>query len=210
MMLVSIPERDTVAAYDTYAAAYRAGSPPRTASMAATLERFVEELPSAAKVLEIGTGPGREALALEAAGLSVRRTDVSAEFVRLLRAAGHQADVVDPLYDDLFDPARPLERFDAVWAQASLLHVSRANLPIVAGRLADAARSDGLLYASLKEGDGEEWSTHGRVLAPRHFVYWRSHEVREALEGSGWIVDEVGRELGRTGEIWLEIWARRR
>ncbi|MGD9960082.1 class I SAM-dependent methyltransferase [Nocardioides sp.] len=207
---MSTPQRDTVAAYDAYAAAYRDATAVTTAALQAIVQRFADELPSGARVLEIGSGPGHDALLLEAAGLSVRRTDVSREFVRLLRATGHDADVVDPLTDDLFDPVRPLERYDAVWADACLLHVAREDLPIVSGRLADATRSDGLLYASFKEGDGEEWSTHGHVGAPRYFVYWRSHEVREALEASGWLVDEVGRERGKSGDIWLEIWARRR
>ncbi|CUR55732.1 putative SAM-dependent methyltransferase protein [metagenome] len=206
---MSTPERDTVAAYDAYAADYRDGTTTPPTSVLTTVDRFAEELPTGARVLEIGSGPGRDARLLEAAGLSVRRTDVSREFVRLMRADGYEADVLDPLTDDLFDPIRPFERYDAVWADACLLHVARNDFPIVAGRLADATRSDGLLYASVKEGDGEEWSTHGHVDAPRHFVYWRSHEVREALEDSGWLVDEVGREQGERGEIWLEIWARR-
>jgi SAM-dependent methyltransferase len=207
---VSTPERDTIAAYDAFAAAYRDGTAARPEAVRALAARFAEELPENARVLEIGSGPGHDAIVLESLGLSVRRTDVSREFVRLLRNAGHDADVVDPLSDDLFDPNRPLERYDAVWADGCLLHVSRANLPMVFARLADATRSDGLLYASLKEGDGEGWSTHGHVGAPRYFVYWRSHELREAIEESGWIVDEVGRESGKSGEIWLEVFARRR
>ncbi len=207
---MSTPERDTVAAYDAYATDYRDGTAEPSQSLLALVDRFAEELPSGARVLEIGSGPGHDARLLEAAGLSVRRTDVSRAFVRLMRAEGYDADVLDPLTDDLFDPVRPLERYDAVWADACLLHVARENLPLVAARLADATRSDGLLYASLKEGDGEGWSTHGHVDAPRHFVYWRSHELREALEASGWQVDEVGREQGGRDEIWLEIWARRR
>ncbi len=207
---MSTRERDTIAAYDAYAATYRAATAPRAEAVHAVAQRFAEELPEHPRVLEIGSGPGHDALVLEALGMSVRRTDVSAEFVRLLRRAGHHADIVDPLSDDLFDPQRPLERYDAVWAAACLLHVSRDNLPMVFARLADATRSDGLLYASLKEGDGEGWSTHGHVGAARFYVYWRSHELREAIEESGWVVDEVGRQSGTSGDIWLEIFARRR
>jgi len=203
------PERDTIAAYDAFAAAYRDGTAAKPEAVLALVERFAEELPPDSRVLEIGSGPGHGAAVLEAAGLSVRRTDVSPEFVRLLRRAGHQADVIDPLTDDLFDPVRPLERYDAVWADACLLHVSRANLPLVLARLADATKSAGLFYASFKEGDGEDWSTHGHVHAPRHFVYWRSTELREVIEESGWVVEEVGREPGKSGDIWLEVWARR-
>ena len=93
--------------------------------------------------------------------------------------AGHEADVLDPLSDDLGDPARPGTPYDGVWASASLLHVDRTDLPTVLRRLADATRPAGVLMLWLKEGDGEGWSTHGSVGAPRHFVYWREGPLRE-------------------------------
>ena len=202
--------RATVEAYDASAAAYRDGAPTMTPAMRAAVDDFVAALPAGARVLEIGSGPGHDALVLEEAGLRVRRTDVTPTFVRMLRRAGHDADVLDPLTDDLDDPANPGERYDAVWADACLLHVSRDNLPVVLSRLAAATRIDGLLYASLKEGDGEGWSVHGHVRARRHFTYWRSEGLRALLDEAGWTVDEVGRQQGESGDIWLEVWARRR
>jgi len=150
------------------------------------------------------------AAALEAAGLSVRRTDVTPAFVNLLRADGHDADVVDPLIDDLADPMRPGRAYDGVWASACLLHVAREDLPEVAARLAEATRLDGLLHAALKEGDGEAWSTHGSVAAPRHFTFWREGPLRDLVEGAGWSVDEVDHVDGLRGDNWLNVLARRR
>ena len=102
----------------------------------------------------------------------MRRTDVTPGFVELLRADGDEADVLDPLTDDLADPAAPGTPYDGVWANACLLHVRREDLPAVLGRLAEATRRGGLLYASFKEGDGEGWSVHGNVVvaAPVHLL----------------------------------------
>jgi SAM-dependent methyltransferase len=205
--------RATVAAYDASAAAYRDGAAgvPEAVSEAVSgiLERFVSVLPAGARVLEIGSGPGRDARALEAAGLSVRRTDVSSGFVALLRDAGHRADVLDPLTDDLADPARPGEAYDAVWASACLLHVARTDLPVVLRRLAEATRVGGRLQVTLKEGDGEAWSTHGNVAAPRHFTFWREAPLRAALAAAGWTVDDVARHDGLRGDAWLDVLATR-
>ena len=71
-------------------------------------------------------------------------------------------------------------------------------------------RRRGALHVSLKEGDGEAWSTHGNVAAPRHFVYWREEPLRDALEAAGWSVDEVTRRDGRAASAGSTCWRRRR
>lgn len=201
--------RATVESYDASAAAYRDGAPVR-ARVREAVATFVAAVPPGARVLEIGSGPGRDARALEAAGLSVRRTDITPGFVELLRAEGHDADVLDPLTDDLDDPARPGTPYDAIWANACLLHVARADLPTVLRRLREATTPGGLLRFSVKEGDGEGWSTHGRVTGARHFTYWRERPLRAAVEESGWAIDELMAYDGaETGQPWLDVRARR-
>jgi 2-polyprenyl-3-methyl-5-hydroxy-6-metoxy-1,4-benzoquinol methylase len=201
--------RATVAAYAADAGGYRDGSAVMPAPVRAAVDAFAAALGPGARVLEVGSAGGRDALALEDAGLSVRRTDVTAAFVDLLRADGHPADLLDPLTDDLADPARPGAPYDGVWANASLLHVARADLPVVLRRLAAATAPDGLLRLTLKEGDGERWSRHGRVAGARHFTYWREGPLRPVLEAAGWRVERVAHDDGAVaGEPWLEVWAR--
>ena len=202
----------TVASYDTAAGDYRAMTQSLPDGVRAELDAFATALPTGARVLEVGTGSGRDARALEAHGLTVRRTDVTPAFVTALRAEGVEAEVLDPLTDDLADPARPGEAtpYDAVWANACLLHVARADLPLVLTRLATVTTPGGPLGLSLKEGDGDGWSTHGSVRTPRRFVYWREQPLRDALTGAGWSVGEVDRTDGLRGERWLTVVAHRR
>ena len=145
----------TVGSYDAYADDYAAGTSAMPDVVAGNIARFVGAIGSGGRVLEIGSGPGRDALALEQIGLSVRRTDISPGFVRHLRSAGYVADQLDPLSDDLTDPLRDGAPYDGVWANASLLHVRRASLPVVLRRLAAVTRPGGTFHATLKEGDGE-------------------------------------------------------
>ena len=199
----------TVRAYDASAAEYRAGTAEMPASVRSAIDRFLGLVRTGARVLEIGSGSGRDARALEEGGVSVRRTDITPAFVHLLRDGGHDADVVDPLVDDLADPVAPGTPYAAVWADASLLHVDRDDLPRVLSRLADATEPDGVLFLGLKEGDGEDWSLHGNVTAPRFFTFWREEPLRSALAGAGWRVTGVERDTGADGEPWLQVVARR-
>ncbi|MDR7255244.1 SAM-dependent methyltransferase [Nocardioides sp. BE266] len=194
---------DTVKAYDLDAVAYVEASPVMPDSVRADIEEFVERLGTGARVLEIGSGGGRDAALLEELGLVVRRTDITPAFVALLREQGHAADLLDPLVDDLSSPEGP---YDAVWANASLLHVDRADLPTVLARLADVTRDGGVLRVSLKEGDGEGWSTHGSISHPRHFTYWQAPALEDVVASSGWSDVAIRSGVpGTRGETWLEL-----
>ena len=165
----------TLAAYEEEAARYVSGVPPLPLSMERLLDEFAALTGSPARVLEIGSASGRDADALEARGLSVRRTDITRAFVDGLRAVGHDADRIDPLHDPLGGP------YDGVYTSATLLHLGRDEFSVVAHRLREVTRAGGALCLTLKEGDGEGWSSHGRITAPRHFTYWRAGPVEVAL-----------------------------
>jgi SAM-dependent methyltransferase len=194
---------ETVRAYDRDAAAYAARTATVPGSVRTAMSDLAARLGHGAGVLEIGSGGGRDALLLEELGLVVRRTDITPGFVALLREQGHSCDLLDPLVDDLTTPGGP---YDAVWANASLLHVDRGDLPTVLARLAQVTRPGGLLRASFKEGDGQGWSTHGTVSGPRHFTYWRAPDLEVAAATSGWS-DVVVRHgpKGDRGETWLAL-----
>ena len=198
---------ETVHAYDLDAIAYAEASPSMPDSVRADVEDLVARIGRGARVLEIGSGGGRDALLMEQLGVHVRRTDITPGFVELLRAQGHAADLLDPLVDDLTAPEGP---YDAVWANASLLHVRRADLPTVLARLAAVTRAGGVLRVSVKEGDGEGWSTHGSVSRPRHFTYWRAEDLEAVVATSGWAAVEVRSGIaGKRLESWLEVSALR-
>lgn len=203
-------DRDTVQSYDAVAAAYAAEAAAMPAWVAAEIDAFVTGLGGSGRVLEIGSGGGRDALEFEKRGISVRRTDVSTGFVDLLRARGFEADLLDPLTDDLTDPQRPRTPYDGVWACACLIHVAREDFGAVLGRLAAATRTGGPLHVSVRDGDGEEVTAHGGA-APRRYVetYWREPALRSALADAGWIVSDVRRRLGRPDDWWLIVRASR-
>jgi SAM-dependent methyltransferase len=201
-----ITKRVTVASYEAAAEAYAAGQPPMSEDVLTAIDQFVSLLPAEPRVLEIGSGAGRDALALEERGVSVRRTDITPAFVRILREAGHDATVADPLTDDLTDPDR-VAPYDGVWASASLLHVRREDLPQVLANLASITAVGGALHLAVKEGDGARFSVHGNVAGPRHFTFWREPGLRAVLTDAGWAVRSVVRNLGQRDETWLDVMA---
>ena len=118
--------------------------------MAPLYERFLAHVPAGGQILNAGCGSGRDALALLRAGYRVEAFDASPTLAAL--AETHCGLPVQVLR---FHDITWKDRFDGIWACASLLHVPTVELPDVLRRLASALKPDGVLYASFKYGGGE-------------------------------------------------------
>jgi SAM-dependent methyltransferase len=131
--------------------------------------RFLAHLPPGGQILDAGCGSGRDSLAFLEAGYRVRAIDASVELVRQARARGVPAEV------KTFQQVDEKEAFDGIWASASLLHVPRAELVSVLRRLARALRPGGIMYITLKYGEGEAVTADGR------FFCYHTPETFEAV-----------------------------
>ena len=121
------------------------------------LAPFLARLESCSRILELGCGAGRDASAMIAAGHDVVPTDGVPEIAQAAeRLLGRPVKVLR--FEDLDD----CDVFDAVWANASLLHVARAQLPDVLDRIRCALKPGGLHFATYKRGVGEGFDRHGR------------------------------------------------
>ena len=124
---------ETVRAYDLDAEAYAANGPAMPDSVRADIEGLAALLGRGARVLEIGSGGGRDARLMEELGLLVRRTDITPASSGC--CAGRATPATSSTRSSTTCP-RPAGPYDAVWANASLLHVRRDDLPTVLERLA--------------------------------------------------------------------------
>jgi SAM-dependent methyltransferase len=192
------PDDATLAAYQSRVQEYLRGTPSPAPGLTAFLDRFAG-LADHGPVLEIGSGPGRDADYLEARGVRVIRTDATPAFVDLLRAAGHNARLLDARTDPLGGPYR------GIFANAVLLHLSRDRFSDILCRARTATAPGGVFAFTLKEGDGEAWNEH-KLGVPRHFTYWREPAVRAALARAGWPEASIEHVAGR--ENWLYVFAR--
>jgi SAM-dependent methyltransferase len=190
------PDDTTLASYEAAADSYVEQTTAPAPVLLVFLDRLAD-LVGHGHVLELGSGPGWDADYLEARGVQVTRTDATCAFVDRLRAAGHQARLLDIRRDDLGGP------YDAVLADAVLLHLSRDQFRHALRRIRQAVGADGLLAITLKEGDGEGWST-ARLGLPRHFTYWHEPALRQALDDAGWHVTFLAHVHGRTDQ-WLQV-----
>jgi SAM-dependent methyltransferase len=188
----------TLAAYEQAAEKYRDSIPHGPSEES---DRWFDLIGSVlqpgASVLEIGSGTGEDAVALEERGLRVRRTDAAGSFVEMMRSDGYLADQVNALIDDLGGP------YDLVFADAVFLHFDRAELTTV---LRKAHRAATKLAFTTREGEGGEWSNRFLDL-PRRFNSWKEQPLRDLLSETGWTVAHLERNQTRPGSNWFFILA---
>ena len=161
----------------------------RGQSASRDLPAFLARLPRGAGILELGCGGGQDAEAMIAAGFDVTPTDGSAEL-----AAQAEARLGRPVRVLRFDALDVIDRFDAVWANACLLHVPVEALAGVLARVRRALKDGGVFYASFKAGDGPARDGLGRYnnlislgvleAAMAEAGPWADVDIAEAPSGS--------------------------
>ena len=139
------------------------------------LTKFLACLTPAAAILELGCGAGADTKEILARGFDVTPTDGSPEMADV--ASKHLGRTVETL---LFHDLDEVEAYDAVWANACLLHVPRAELADILARIWRAMKAEGVFYASYKEGDGD-----GRDTLNRYYNYPSPDWLRATYSEAG-------------------------
>ena len=121
------------------------------------LDGFLDRLAPGATILELGCGDGRDAERMLARGFDVHPTDGIEQMARL---ASERLKIHVPVLR--FEDLEAVERFDAIWAHASLLHVERRELPAVLARVHRALKPGGWHFANFKGGSEGHRDQFGR------------------------------------------------
>jgi 2-polyprenyl-3-methyl-5-hydroxy-6-metoxy-1,4-benzoquinol methylase len=160
------------------------------------LRRLVQCLPPGGSVLEIGSGPGRDADVVESLGALVRRTDATQAFVDLMAERGKKADLLNVVTDELGGP------YDGVLAMGVLIHVEREQTDGVLRKIHAALKPGGAFLAAMRKGEGE---TSGNY----HTVLWTAERFAARLAAAGLSVAWSADSVGRDGNEWVTFLARR-
>lgn len=95
-------------------------------------------------------GSGRDTKYFLEQGHQVEAVDGSAELCRL---ASEYTGI--PVKQFLFQELDETEKYDGIWACASILHLKKCELPGVLEKICRALKTNGVAYLSFKYGDFE-------------------------------------------------------
>ncbi|HCS97280.1 MAG TPA: SAM-dependent methyltransferase [Lachnospiraceae bacterium] len=158
-----------------------------------TQDRFLKLLDKGSLVLDFGCGSGRDTKYFREHGMHVEATDGSEDLCRI--ASDYTGILVKRM---LFQEFKETEKYDGIWACASILHLPKQELKAVLMKMAGALKEQGIIYTSFKYGDFEG-ERNGRYFTDfiedtfRDFVA----DIAEIQIEEVWITGDV--RQGRNG-----------
>ncbi len=153
------PDTDgsTTGYYDRNAQAYFDAT--LNVDMSDLYDEFLPNIPPGGRILDAGSGSGRDTLAFLKKGYEVDAFDSSPALAELsTRLTGVSTQVIR------FQELESTPLYDGIWACASLLHVPAKELHDALTRLLRALKLGGVLYVSVKHGSGERLADDGRLF----------------------------------------------
>ena len=160
---------------------------------------FLELLPKNAHILDFGCGSGRDTKYFLDCGYQVDAMDGSME---LCRAASEYTGI--HVKQMLFQELAEVEKYDGIWACASILHVKKAELSEIIRKMSLATKENGIIYVSFKYGD-YEGERNGRYFTDMTEISMKEllAAFPELVVEKQWVTDDV--RAGRGDERWLNM-----
>ena len=155
--------------YNQRAAAFWEGT--RSHDVSQNIQSLLKHIEVAApfSILDFGCGPGRDLKTFIELGHQPVGLDGSAEFVQMARDYAN----CEVWQQDFLTLDLPAERFDGVFANASLFHVPSQELPRVLKQLHATLKNGGVLFTSNPRGENQEGWSGDRYGAYFELPAWR-------------------------------------
>ena len=153
------------------------------------LWEFLSRMKEGGTILDYGSGSGRDSAYFLDKGFSVDSLDGSAEMkAQAERLFGIKVKLSS------FLSLEEKEKYDGIWAQASILHLEEHDLRVALTLIERALKRDGVFYSSFRKGEGDgyengRWYTN---MTERRFLsflpaklyvekIWESQDVRPGV-----------------------------
>jgi len=146
-------EKVTLSHYENNAESFWLGT--REHDVSQNITAFLQALPKnkALELLDFGCGPGRDLYTFKALGHKPTGLDGSKAFCQMAK----EYSACPVLHQSFLHLELEKNRFDGIFANASMFHIPSSELPGVLKQLHRALRPGGILFSSNPRGSTEGW-----------------------------------------------------
>ncbi|MBN1157540.1 class I SAM-dependent methyltransferase [Candidatus Woesearchaeota archaeon] len=194
--------RNTVEAYNEFASFFYVQTFNKISQY--HLTEFISKL-KGKKVLDAGAGSGRDVAYFIEEGLDAVGIDISGEMIKTAKEKVHvEIKKMDMRKIDLGD-----ESFDGIWCCASLIHLPKKDVPVVLKEFHRVLKKDGIVYISVKEGEGERLTESHNLNKAQVFVaFYHVIELETMLRENNFEILNSSKE-DVEGTDWINVYARK-
>ena len=162
-------------------------------------EKFLALVPRGGTLLDFGCGAGRDTKAFPERGYRVEAVDGSEKLCEI--ASEFTGIEVKQI---LFEELDEMEKYDGIWACASILHLPKTELKMVMSKMICAVKQGGYIYISFKYGEFEG-DRNGRYFTDfTEETFQQFMQIfNEVSIKETWISVDV--RPGRGDEKWLNV-----
>jgi len=162
--------------YDKYAGQFEDFTKDHLEHILEDANLFLDSL-NGNKILDLGSGPGRDSLFFKESGFKPVCLDISKEMIKLCREKSLMGVI-----GDLENLCFKNNSFDGVWAYTSLLHSPKEKLDYNISQIKRILKDDGVFYLGMKEGDFEGFLESDKYPGiKRFFSLYKDEELSEIL-----------------------------
>ena len=167
------------------------------------LKPLADRLKPGAAILDIGCGSGRDLKWFRERGFAATGFERAPELARRAR----QFSGCPVIEGDFTTYDFSQLSFDAITLIGALVHLPETELAPTLQRIARALKPKGLLYLTLKEGQGRQPAPDGRI-----FTLWPENNLREIFTALDLTILDFSRKTSklRTSDTWLGFILQRR
>lgn len=187
----------TIHYYNSNAAQYF--SDTVNVDMSECCDRFLKYIVPGGMIIDIGAGSGRDIKYFKDRGYAVEGIDASEEMCRLATDYSGAKVLCERIQD-----WHPKEKYDGIWANASLLHLSFNEIDEFVRRASDYLKPNGVFYISMKKGIQTGCDNNGRF-----FTDFSEEKVQQIVaKSTAYIVIdswETGDGLSREEFRWINL-----
>lgn len=170
-----------------------------SADMSEQYQRFLPLLKKGAKILDVGSGSGRDACYFQKHGYQVTALEPSKNLCKEIRKVFSGEIICSDIQN-----YRPKERYDGIWACASLIHLQEEEILRFFEKIDLYLNDNGVVYVSGKNG-----IPTGEVEDGRFFLEFTEQLVEKILTVNKqlkleqlWYTEDVS---GRRGFRWMNV-----
>jgi len=174
------------------------------------MPEFIKILKPKSRILDAGCAGGRDSMRFLKAGHEVIGIDIVDVFIaeakkRVPGATFKKMDLINITFPDNY--------FDAIWANAVLLHFQKNDIPKILTDFYKILKPGGLVHITVKHGKGTSVTKDKLVENNyRQFTFYYKPEIEKLIRDAGFKIIKskmLPDETRRKGVKWIGIWGKK-